>query len=149
MAGAGERLTSRRRGRGPGRPKPRSRAFNSLGAKAEARGGAPETRSSGQAGTHCPSGLRPRAPPGRSGSRGASSPLLRAALLLPPPLPGLASSSDADSGGSPEEAGPPSPQPGTASSQGLFSPPPLLSPKRSSRLQSSPLKPTWRRRGRR
>ncbi|CAK6443015.1 unnamed protein product [Pipistrellus nathusii] len=111
---AGERLTSRRRGRGPGRPKPRSRAFNSLGAKARSpRRHARTGGSSGRAGTHRPSGLRPRAPPGRSGSRGASSSRLRSPLR--PPLP------------SPAWRGPATPTPAGARKRPVL---PLLGPER-------------------
>lgn len=120
----GKRLNSRRRGREPGRGKPRSRAFNSLRAEAKAGGG--------EAGrdTHGPSGLRPRAPPGCSGARGASSRAPRrssAASASPatspsppsPPLPGLASSDDADFGWSRKRPGPPSAQPRNGSLSAL------------------------------
>lgn len=83
---------------------------------------------------------------GASGPQRLSGRIVFAAPLASPaspPLPGLARSRDTDSSRSPEEAGPPSPQSGTASSQSSVSPP-LLSAKRRSRLLSSPLKPTWR-----
>lgn len=109
----GETLTERRRGRGPGRPKPRSRAFNSLGAKARSPRQHAGDGSSGRAGTHRPSGLRPRAPPGRSGSRGASSSRLRSPHR--PPLP------------SPASRGPATPTPAGPRKRPVF---PILSPER-------------------
>lgn len=103
-----------------------------------------------------PRGTGARAGQGPTAPRGSGRGRLRAAAALGahrlrssalltglPPLPGLARSRDTDSGRSPEEAGPPSPQSGTASSQSFVSPP-LLSAKRRSHLLSSPLKPTWR-----
>lgn len=158
--------------RGRGRGNPRSRAFNSLAAEVLARAGEPGRgavagvsagRSAGQErDPHGPLGLRPRAPPGSRGARGASSPASQrsspasSACASPPPsppsapLPGLASS--------PRRRLRPDPgrgrvlpllSPGTVSSQSSVSlppPPPLFSPRRRSRLLSSPLKPTWRQR---
>lgn len=68
---------------------------------------------------------------------------------LPRPSPASQAPAMPNPAGSRKRPAHPFLSPGTASSQRFVSPPPLLSPKRRSRLQSSPLKPTWRRRRRR
>lgn len=138
-ARARKRLSSRCRGREPGRPEPRSRALNSLGAEAAARGGARAARGT-------PPPLRAQAV-GASGPRrlsgrivsGLSALLSCLRLLVPSPL------RPRELPATPTAAGPrkrlvfPLLSPGTASSQSFVSPPapppPLFSP---SRLLSSP-----------
>lgn len=97
---------------------------------------------------HGPLGLRPRAPPGSVGSPCASSPVsprssLASASPPPPPSPPLRRRLRLVPG---RGRVLPLLSPGMVSSRSFVSPsPPLFSPKRRSRLLSSPLKPTWRR----
>lgn len=138
MAGAGKRGSGSARAAGAGGRAARGRAQGHL-TRWEPRpepGAARGDAELGRAGTHRPSGLRPRAPPGRNGCRGASS--RSSAFRSACPLPGLASSRDADSAGPRKRPVLPPLSPSAASSRSLVSPPPRLSPKRRGRLLSSP-----------
>lgn len=81
---AGKRLTSRRRGQGPGRPKPRSRAFNSLGAKARSPRRHAGVRELGSGRDPPPLGAQAA---GASGPQRLSGRIVFAAPLPSPPLP--------------------------------------------------------------
>lgn len=81
-------------GPGAGPPDAALKGMQLVGSRGRSPGRARTARSSGRTGTPPPLGLRPWAPPGRGGSRDASSPARRrsSAASASPPLPGLAGS---------------------------------------------------------